>query len=489
MFSLISKLSFFVKKDGCPVKFGEYLEECIKKRGVPVGTVATQIGINRGNLYSVFGGKRKLSEDDLYKIVSLLALSNSETETLFDKFFELEYGKREFKRVRYIFDAVNNMPDYFEAEKPVIKPVSDLKNVTGQDGIAAAASYIIENGKGEISSNYPFTMKNLDDLFFYCVREKGLKFRHLVPVMFDARETEDLENLFSCVRFLYEKCCPYLIEVPSFKNHALVYTYFIADEKYVMVFDENGGTVVESESFAASFGERINKLFFEKAEQVGVVPGDILEVKDIYARSFVTEEAFRYVFSPYPCVAPYGDREFFSSVAVDSMPPDVKNELVNICYDHYQRLFERANMTQLNTEDAVDKLIERRVISELPGTYVKLADEEHILKILDRTLQDVKRGNTKIIDSSCLHVSNNLFVELNPVYFSMAGTDHTKENFTVPENFYALIKNKGICLSVRNFFDYLLRSKKVLPDEVAVGYLENRIVQVRSRIENKKKPL
>ena len=59
----------------------------------------------------------------------------------------------------------------------------------------------------------------------------------------------------------------------------------------------------------------------------------------------------------------------------------------------------------------------------------------------------------------------------------------------VPDNFYATIYSKSIALSFGNFFDYLIRSKKVLSNEVAVGLLENRIVQVRSRIENKNKPL
>ena len=476
-------------KGGFSVKFGEYLEECIKKRGVPVGTVATQIGINRGNLYSVFGGKRKISQDDLYKIISMLALSNSETEKLLNKYFELEYGKKEFKRVRYIFDAVNKMPDTYGAEKPPIKTVPDLKNLSGESDIVSAADFIIENSEGEIYSNYSFSFKNLDELFFYFVKEKGLNLRHLVSVQPDTKGTEDLENLFSSVRFMYERCYPYLIELPSFKNNVLIYPYFIVSEKYVMVFDENQGTVVESKSFAASFLEKINGQYYDKAVLTGTVPDDILGIKDICAQSFVNDSDYRYELSPYPCVAPYGDKAFFSSVAVDSMPPDVKHELVNICYDHYQRMFSKSHVTQLISYEAFDRLIERRVIDELPETYAKLIDEEHILDLLIKMLEDVKTGKIQIVDSRLFHISCNFFVELNPVYLSLSGTDFTKENFMVPDSFYATIYSKSIALSFNNFFDYLIRSKKVLSNEVAVGHLENRIVQVRSRIENKNKPL
>ncbi|MGN1195553.1 MAG: hypothetical protein ACI4SB_08720, partial [Acutalibacteraceae bacterium] len=424
-------------------------------------------------------------QDDLYKIVSMLTLSNSETEKLYDKFFELEYGKKEFKRVKYIFDVINKAPDYFRAEKPQINPVSDLKNLSCKADIVSAANYIIENSKGEISTNYSFSLENLDELFFYFVKNESFKFRHLISVPFDAKGTEDLENLFSCVRYMFEGCFPYFIEIPSFKSNVLIYPYFIVSEKYVMVFDESQGTVIESESFAASFTKRINERYFEKAVLTGAVPGDIFEIKDIYSKSFVHDVEARYELSPYPCVAPYGDKEFFSSIAVDSMPPDVKHELVNVCYDHYRRMCEKAELTQVISYDALDKLIERRVVDEIPASYAKLTDEEHILEILIKMLEDVKEGKIYILDDSLLHISNNIFVELNPVFITLSGTDMSEENFTVPSRFYAAVYNKGMAMSLRNFFDYIIRSRKVLPKDVAVGHLENRIVQVRSRIENK----
>ncbi|MGN1444232.1 MAG: hypothetical protein ACI4XE_10330, partial [Acutalibacteraceae bacterium] len=361
------------------MKFGEYLEECIKRRGIPVGTVASQIGINRGNLYSVFSGKRKISEDNLSQIISLLELSNTETQKLYNKYFELEYGKNEFKRVRCIFDLLNKMPDYYDAQKPPVNPVADFKNLSGEQDIVSAADFIIENSKGEIVSNYSCRLEKLDELFFYYVKKAGFHFRHLIYLPFDSKGTQDLENLFSCVRFMQERCFPYLVEVSSLKANTLVYPYFIISEKYVMVFDETSGTVIDSESFAGTFSGKINEMFFKKAEKVGDVPGDILEIKDLYTKSFLSDADFRYELGPYPCVAPFGDKKFFSDIAVDSMPKDLKNELVNICYDHYQRMLSSTDLVHILAYDAIDKLIEKRVVDELPGDYCKLMNEEQVL--------------------------------------------------------------------------------------------------------------
>lgn len=472
------------------MNFGEYLEECIKKRGIPVGTVASQIGINRGNLYSVFSGKRKISEDSLNQIVTLLALSNTETQKLYNKFFELEYGKTEFKRVKCIFTLLNKMPDYYEAQKPEVGTVADLKNLSGEQDIVSAANFIIENSKGEITSNYSCKLEKLDELFYYFVKKEDIQFRHLVGLPFGTKGTEDIENLFSCVRFMQERCYPYLVEVPSLNADMRAYPYFIVSEKYVMVFDDTSGTVIESESFAEAFLGKINEVYFEKAEKIGDVPGDILQIKDLYNKSLLTDSDFRFELGPYPCVAPYGDKKFFSDIAVDSMPKDLKNELVNICYDHYQRMLASTDFVHVLSYDSIDKLIEKRVVDELPGDYCKLMNEEQVLYFLQVILDKIKADKVFLLDDQYFHISDNLFIEINTVFFTLSGTNLSDENFMVPKNFYAVINNKMLISAFRNFFDYILRSKKTLPKEVAVGHLENRIAQMMAKVENNKnKPL
>lgn len=468
--------------------FGTYLEECIKKKGIPVGTVATQIGLNRGNLYSVFSGKRKLSEDHLHRIVSLLALSNPETQRLYNKFFELEYGKAEFERARCVFDLLKKMPDYYEAKKPEVGAVSDLKNLSGESDIVSAANYIIENSVGEISTNYSYESEKLDELFFYFVKQEGFRFRHLVTLPFGTKGTQDIKNLFSSVRFMYEKCYPYLMEVPTFRSNSLIFPYFIVSEKYVMVFDADSGTVIESESFARTVLNKINEMFFGKAERTGDVPVSILDLKDVYSKSFLKNDSIRYELGPYPCVAPYGDKQFFFDIAVDSMPPDVKNELVNICYDHYQRMTKNSDIVHILSYDAVDLLVERRVVDELPADYCKLINEEQLLNFLQLILKEIQNDKIHILDDRCFRFSKNLFIEINSSFITLNGTDIRDENFMVPQNFYAVITDQSLNAAFRNFFDYLLRSKKTLPKDVAVGYLENRIARVTAMIENKKKP-
>ena len=79
---------------------------------------------------------------------------------------------------------------------------------------------------------------------------------------------------------------------------------------------------------------------------------------------------------------------------------------------------------------------------------------------------------------------------LPPLNLSVMGTDCAKENFMVPASFSAAVHNKEIVTAFRNFFDYLVRSDKILPKEVAIGHIKNRIAQVEAKVENRKnKPL
>ncbi len=49
--------------------FGEYLNECIDKRDIPIAKITRISGINRGKLYNVFYNKRKLSEEELFSLI------------------------------------------------------------------------------------------------------------------------------------------------------------------------------------------------------------------------------------------------------------------------------------------------------------------------------------------------------------------------------------------------------------------------------------
>ena len=149
-----------------------------------------------------------------------------------------------------------------------------------------------------------------------------------------------------------------------------------------------------------------------------------------------------------------------------------------------------SSLVHILSYDAVDKLIERRVVDELPGDYCKLMNEEQVLHFLLILLEKIKEDCVYILDDSRFHIGDNLFIEINPLYCTLIGTDVSVENFMVPQTFQAIIRNQSLISSFKNFFHYLLRSKMVLPKTVAIGHLENRIAQVKAKVENNKnKPL
>ena len=117
-------------------------------------------------------------------------------------------------------------------------------------------------------------------------------------------------------------------------------------------------------------------------------------------------------------------------------------------------------------------------------------NEEQVLHFLQIILEKIKEDKVFILDERCFHISDNLFIEINSVFFTLSGTDLSDENFMIPQSFYAVIHNKMLISAFRNFFDYILRSQKTLPKEVAIGHLENRIAQMKAKVENNKnKPL
>ena len=63
--------------------FGQYLEKCIKKRDISISHLTKISGINRGKLYYVYDGKRKLTEDELFSLINKAGFSSGESDKRF----------------------------------------------------------------------------------------------------------------------------------------------------------------------------------------------------------------------------------------------------------------------------------------------------------------------------------------------------------------------------------------------------------------------
>lgn len=72
--------------------FGEYLNECVENRGIPVAKITRISGINRGKLYNVFYNKRRLTEEELFALIENAGFSPTESDKLCDLYFSEVYG-------------------------------------------------------------------------------------------------------------------------------------------------------------------------------------------------------------------------------------------------------------------------------------------------------------------------------------------------------------------------------------------------------------
>ena len=64
------------------LNFGEFFGECIKKSDISMNRLATLIGMNRGNLYSVVNGSRQIKSEDFMNAVRLLSLEKNDADRL-----------------------------------------------------------------------------------------------------------------------------------------------------------------------------------------------------------------------------------------------------------------------------------------------------------------------------------------------------------------------------------------------------------------------
>lgn len=80
------------------MKFGEYLEEIIRKRDLSINALSNECKINRGGLYSAFKNQRKLNVNQLFALISKLGLTATEEKELTELYFIDLYGKADYKK-------------------------------------------------------------------------------------------------------------------------------------------------------------------------------------------------------------------------------------------------------------------------------------------------------------------------------------------------------------------------------------------------------
>lgn len=466
------------------MEFGEYLHQCIIESGVSINNLSKQVNFNRGNLYSVLGGKRKLNVETFWAIASMLKCDSGKMQKLQDLFFAEYYGDTDYKRMNFLFEKLNGYEPEQTAKKPNLSPFNKNPTLSGKEEILSAADYIFsQNCRGKVTVCYSFEMTELDEIVYYYAKHGNFdSYTHFaIPSKLD-KDTDDLFDLLSTIRYFYIGVYPFLLE-ENFPNTVSALPYCIIGSKQAMLFNDRFGLYIENEDFCAAYAEKIVQTLSEYAQKMDIGPKDILKIKDDYT-SFYSGETKSFGF--VVCFEQFCDLDDFKSILSQNFDAKTINYLSTIAQQHYSTLVEKikgsGGLSSICSQKGLDKFIEYGMLPNIPYDYQKPMPIANRIKVLKKALEEFKNGNILLADEKKFSIPEKIRIEksTNHGVLLYAGDYDRRQDYT---NFFNIIlHNSKTEKTFSQFFDFLINTKSVYDSVVSANLLENRISGLESQL-------
>lgn len=455
--------------------FGKYLKECIEKRGIPKAQLTKLSGMNRGKLYNVFDGKRKITEDELFSLIDKAGFSSAENDKLIDLYFKELYGKIEFSRIKYLENAIQQ-DNYIGEPCGFDSTGNDTKgSINNQKQLINSIAYMFYHDR-EIISNFSYRNKEIDRVVFDCVLNSQAKLIHIMDLSVDEMAEENLERIFASLKYMYNNCFPVYrytnIKQMKYNN---MFPYYFVGERYAVLYNDKNGIFIDNIDAVRIIRENVSELV-NASTTLGTKPDDIMFVKSMYEKGSKAEGDAVTSFTYYPCIAKYVDYDFMYGVTKDEIPE--KEMLVNVAYEHYRKFYFEHEFRQITTVTGIEKFAETGYFQEIPATYVNAASKNQRINVLKSLASVIDNGELFILDEDKLNMNPGMEIENHNKKLIVNGYDFEKENFASNDNFIVSFDDSSVTKTFGNFIDYIIHSKKVYSNEYAKRFIESLIVKL-----------
>lgn len=455
--------------------FGKYLEKCIKKRDISVANLAKSAGINRGKLYYVFSEKRGLAEDELFTLIEKMGLSTAESDRLVDLYFEEQYGKKEFSRIKFLEKAIQR--DNFSGEDCGFDLNADAfyYSIESREQLISSIAYLFFHDK-EIISNFSFMDKDIDNAVFECLLKSETKLTHIMELSTDELAEENFERIFASLKYMYNGS----FHVYRYANVALMkyggmFYYYFVGEKYVILYNDKNGIFIDNVETVNTIRKNAVEIA-EKSTLLGKKPDNLSETMSMFTRSVKQSESPAITVTYYPCFANFLDYDLLYGVIKDEIPK--KKMVADIAVNFYSGIFENQNITVITTSKGFEKFTNDGNLQEIPSAIVNVMSKPQRIKLLKSLIPRIENGELYIFDDDKISMTPGKEILMQFSKMFVNGYDIEKENFCAADNFTMWLDDKSFMNTLDNFKDYVIRSGKVYTKEYTIKFIESLIVRL-----------
>lgn len=251
-------------------EFGDSFKRIMGEQGYSVSSFSKLTGLDRGWLYAIFAGKRKIPEQTLQKILTGSFFTQENSQQLRRAFYEEVYGSDQMERILYLQDHFQEFRHPASPAPTELPPmaghVPDSGFLATQSELFGAAYRLIRQApkdaaSNQVYTNLPFRFTQLNDLLFYTLQnyQPSYDLYRILPMQQNDSGTHNLEVLFSALQYLDKKAHLYYYYTPQLHHQQIdqLFPYYLASPQAVLLIHQNGeqGQLILDQGFCGQIKE------------------------------------------------------------------------------------------------------------------------------------------------------------------------------------------------------------------------------------------
>ena len=449
--------------------FGSLLQTTLKKKGIPVSRFADSIGLNRVAVYSVFGGKKNISEDTFAKILQMYNFSSKEETELLRAFRLSSFSREKLELMKFIqkeIAFIGKSPNCVVPERSPLDLSSDSIILSSSSDYYAAIEALLkienENGKSIIYTNYSFFDEIADKIVFDFINDTSslLSIRHTIVKGTDKNIKERLRNGFASIKFAKLGHFTDIAE-PDEPTFAFP-THFVGENTTIM-YDprtENG--------FFTTKSSVVKAYYISAAKRDSKRPPFNRFIENPFELKSVTEPLMlstHLIFESHMPLCFFTSREILDETLKAEVP---NREMVLSAFWSHLIVCRNMNVPTIFVKSSIKSFVESGKSFEAPDLFLNRISVQNRKKILLEAKEKIVGGKTNIFiaDDSRLEIDENVevysFDRCTMVAFVIdkPGCDFMGSgSFTVSANSFLSLLN--------DFYDYLVVNDFLLSKEEA----------------------
>lgn len=252
-------------------QFGEIFKRIMAEQGYSVSSFSKLAELDRGWLYAIFSGKRKLSEQNLQKILNGNFFTQENSQQLRQAYYQDIYGEEQMERILFL---QQHFSEFYHAHQPDCSCLPPMTPVVPERGylssppeVFGAVHRILQQTQfsgpsQKVATNLPYELVQLDDLLYQSLRKNpsGFTLYRMIPMLQNHNSLHNLKALFSSLRYLSQNVhlyCYYTAQ-PQFWQVDQLFPYYLITPQAVLLLRRDGeqGMLIPDKDFCANMHNR-----------------------------------------------------------------------------------------------------------------------------------------------------------------------------------------------------------------------------------------